>query len=128
LSGSLNAGLRERHQITAAKAQLDAARQDSEHERLVARTSLSSAQTEASGAGARMDNSKQMIALSLTSRDLYWQQYTLNRRPLTDVLNAEREAFAAESDYISAMADYLQARIRAFSAVGDLVERIRSRQ
>jgi len=128
LSGSLNAGLRERHQITAAKAQLDAARQDSENERLVARTSLSSAQTEARGAGERMDNSRQLIALSLTSRDLYWQQYTLNRRPLTDVLNAEREAFSAESDYISAMADYLQARIRAFSAVGDLVERIRSRQ
>jgi len=128
LSGSLNSGLRERHQITAARAQLDAVRQDSENERLVARTTLNSAQTEARGAGERMDNSRQLIALSLTSRDLYWQQYTLNRRPLTDVLNAEREAFSAESDYIGAMADYLQARIRAYSAVGDLVERIRSRQ
>jgi len=128
LSGVFNSGLRERHQITAAQAQLDAARQDSEHERLVARTTLGSAQTEARGAGARMDNSRQLMALSLTSRDLYWQQYTLNRRPLTDVVNAERETFTAENDYITAMTDYLQARLRAYSAIGDLVERIRSHQ
>jgi len=47
---------------------------------------------------------------------------------LTDVVNAERDAFMAESDYIGAMADYMQARIRAYSVVGDLIERIRSRQ
>jgi len=128
LSGSLNSGFRERHMITAAQAQLQAARLSSEHEKLVARTALGSAETEAQGANARMDNSRQLVSLSLTSRDLYWQQYTLNRRPLTDVVNAERDTFIAESDYISAMADRVNARIRAYYAVGDLVERMRARQ
>jgi len=128
LSGNLNSGLRERHMITAAQAQLDAARLASEHERLVARTALGSAETEAAGANARMDNSRQLVSLSLTSRDLYWQQYTLNRRPLTDVVNAERDTFMAESDYISAMADRINARIRAYYAVGGLVERLRAHQ
>jgi len=127
LSGNLNSGFRERHMITAAQAQLDAARLSSEHERLVARTALGSAETEAVGANARMDNSRQLVSLSLTSRDLYWQQYTLNRRPLTDVVNAERDTFMAESDYISAMADRINARIRAYYAVGELVERLRGK-
>jgi len=128
LSGSLNSGFRERHMVTAAQAQLEAARLSSEHERLVARTALGSAETEAVGAGARMDNSRQLVSLSLTSRDLYWQQYTLNRRPLTDVVNAERDTFMAESDYISAMADRINARIRAYYAVGGLVEKLREHQ
>jgi len=128
LSGDLNSGFREKHMITAAQAQLDAARLSSEHERLVARTALGSAETEAMGANARMDNSRQLVSLSLTSRDLYWQQYTLNRRPLNDVVNAERDTFMAESDYISAMADRINARIRSYYAVGDLVERLRKRQ
>lgn len=72
-----------------------------------------------------MDNSRQMMTLSLTSRDLLWQQYTLNKRPLTDVVNAERDTFIAESDHITAMADYLTAIIKSYSAVGELVERIR---
>jgi len=128
VGGSLNSGFGERHRIVAAEAELDAARQESENERLMARTSLGSAETEARGAGERMSNAQQMIALSLNSRALYWQQYTLNRRPLTDVVNAERDAFMAESDHIAAMADYMQARIRAYSAVGDLVDRIRAQQ
>ncbi|UXN07395.1 TolC family protein [Bartonella sp. HY761] len=125
LSGSLNSGFREKHQIASAQAEVNAAKQASENERLVARTTVSSAKTEADGATARMDNSKQLMSLSLTSRDLYWQQYTLNKRPLTDVVNAERETFIAESEYVTAMADYMTARIKAYTAVGELVERLR---
>jgi len=128
LSGDLNTGFRERHMVTAAQAQLEAARLSSEHERLVARTALGSAETEAAGARARMDNSRQLVSLSLTSRDLYWQQYTLNRRPLTDVVNAERDTFMAESDYINAMADRINAQIRAYYAMGELVKRLSERQ
>lgn len=128
LSGSLNTGFREKHQIDAAQAELNAAKQTSENERLVARTSLGSAKTEADGATARMDNSRHLKSLSLTSRDLYWQQYTLNKRPLTDVVNAERDTFIAESEYITAMADHMSARVKAYTAVGELVDRIRSRQ
>lgn len=126
LSGSLNAGLREHYQITSAQAALKAAQQTSESERLIARTTIRSAKTEAENASARMDNSKRLMSLSLTSRDLYWQQYTLNKRPLTDVVNAERETFIAQSEYITAMADYMNARIKAYHAIGELVQHLRS--
>lgn len=74
-----------------------------------------------------MDNAKQMMDLSLSSRDLYWQQYTLNKRPLTDVINAERDTFMAESDHITAISDRLYAKIKAYYAVGQLVSRLRER-
>ncbi|AQS41908.1 MAG: Outer membrane efflux protein [Candidatus Tokpelaia hoelldobleri] len=128
LNGSFNTGFREKHMIEAARAELNAAQQSSENERLITRTALGSSETEAQGAMARMGNSSEMMSLSLSSRDLYWQQYTLNKRPLTDVVNAERDIFMAESDRITALADYLNARVRAYAAVGDLVERIRQRQ
>jgi len=128
LNGSFNTGFREKHTIEAARAELNAARQASENERLVTRTALGSSETEAQGAMARMSNSSEMMALSTESRDLYWQQYTLNKRPLTDVVNAERDIFIAESDRVTALADYLNARVRAYAAVGDLVERIRKQQ
>jgi len=126
LSGSFNTGFREKHQVDAAQAELNAARQSSESERLVIRTMLGSAEMEAKGATARIDNSRQMMALSLTSRDLYWQQYTLNKRPLSDVVNAERDTFMAENDHVSAIADYLNAIIKSYTAVGELVERMRA--
>lgn len=128
LGGSFNTGFREQYQVEAAQAELNAAKLSSENERLVTRTMLGSAETEARGATVRMDNSRQMMSLSLTSRDLYWQQYTFNKRPLTDVVNAERDTFIAESDHIAAMADYMSAVVKSYSAVGDLVERIRARQ
>ncbi|AQS40731.1 MAG: Type I secretion system outer membrane protein [Candidatus Tokpelaia hoelldobleri] len=127
LNGSFNTGFREKHMIEAARAELNAAQQSSENERLITRTALGSSETEAQGAMARMGNSSEMMSLSLSSRDLYWQQYTLNKRPLTDVVNAERDIFMAESDRITALADYLNARVRAYAAVGDLVERLRKR-
>ena len=74
-----------------------------------------------------MDNAKQLMDLSLSSRDLYWQQYTLNKRPLTDVINAERDTFSAESDQITAISDRLYAKVKAYYAVGQLVTRLRER-
>ena len=78
-------------------------------------------------AEAELNNAKQLMNLSLSSRDLYWQQYTLNKRPLTDVLNAERDTFSAESDQITAISDRLYAKVKAYYAVGQLVTRLRER-
>lgn len=127
LSGQISTGKREKYQIEAAEAELRAARQARDNEQLVSRTTQGSAETEERGAAARMDNAKQMMDLSLSSRDLYWQQYTLNKRPLTDVINAERDTFMAESDHITAISDRLYAKIKAYYAVGQLVSRLRER-
>ena len=127
LSGQFSTGKREKYQIEAAEAELRAARQARDNERLVSRTTKGSAETEEKGASARMDNAKQLMNLSLSSRDLYWQQYTLNKRPLTDVLNAERDTFSAESDQITAISDRLYAKVKAYYAVGQLVTRLRER-
>ncbi len=125
LSGQFSSGKREKYQIEAAEAELNAARQAAENEKLVSRTTRGAAETEERGATERMDNARQMMNLSLSSRDLYWQQYTLNKRPLTDVINAERDAFVAESDQITALSDRLYAKIKAYYAGGQLVSRLR---
>ena len=125
LSGQLSTGKREKYQIEAAEAELRAARQARDNQQLVSRTTRGSAETEERGASARMDNARQLMDLSLSSRDLYWQQYTLNKRPLTDVINAERDTFSAESDQITAISDRLYAKVKAYYAVGQLVTRLR---
>ena len=85
------------------------------------RTALGSAELEASGAAARVVSYEKIIDLSRTSRDLYWQEYTLNKRPLTEVISAEREIYLSEVERISAFSDGILAKIKAHSAVGRLV-------
>ncbi|MHC5308250.1 TolC family protein [Bartonella sp. LJL80] len=125
LSGSFSVGKKEKYQIEASQAELRAAKQARDNDLMTTRTTLGSAETEGSGAEARMSNAREMMTLSLSSRDLYWQQYTLNKRPLTDVVGAERDTFMAESDFIVAQSDRLNARVKAYSAVGQFVARIR---
>lgn len=125
LSGKFSTGKKEKYQIEASEAELRAAKQARDNDLMITRTTLGSAETEGSGAEARMSNAKEMMNLSLSSRDLYWQQYTLNKRPLTDVVNAERDTFAAESTFITAQSDRLSAKVKAYSAVGQFVSRIR---
>ena len=69
-----------------------------------------------------------MMSLSRSSRDLYWQEYTLNKRPLTEMLNAERDIYAAEIERITAEADGLIAKIKAQVATGTFVKRLRDNE
>jgi adhesin transport system outer membrane protein len=125
LGGDFSLGRREKHEIEASEAELRAAKQTRDNDVMTTRTTLGSAETEGAGAEERMSNARRMMTLSLSSRDLYWQQYTLDKRSLTDVVNAERDTFMAESEYITAQADRLSARVKAYVAVGQLVKRIR---
>lgn len=125
LGGSFSVGRKEKYQIEAAQAELRAAQQARENEIMATRTALGSAETQQAGALSRMTNAEELKRLSVSSRDLYWQQYTLNKRPLTDVVNVERDKFSAENDYIIAQTDQLLAVIKSYSAVGQLVPRLR---
>ena len=84
------------------------------------RTALGSAETETAGAAARLVSYNKVIALTRSSRDLYWQEYTLNKRPLTDVINAERDVYTAEGERINAAADGIVSKIKAYAALGRL--------
>ncbi|MBR8315110.1 TolC family protein [Burkholderia dolosa] len=128
VSGNYSLGGLAKHQIAAAEAELRANRESLENRRLVTRSTLKAAQIEASGAAARMASYQKVIALSRASRDLYWQEYILNKRTLTDVVNPERDIFESEVEWINALADGAIARIKAYVAVGSFVELLREHE
>ncbi len=128
VSGNYSLGGLARHQIAAAEAELRANRESLENRRLVTRSALKSAEIEASGAAARLNSYEKLIALSRASRDLYWQEYILNKRTLTDVVNPERDIFESEVEGINALADGAIARIKAYVAVGKFVELLREHE
>lgn len=125
LSGNFSFGGLAKHRIGAAEAERRAALETLENQRLVARTALASARIEAKGASARLENHQKVIELSRSSRDLYWQEYTLNKRPLTEVINPDRDIYQAEIEFTSAVADGLLARVKAHVAAGRFVELLR---
>ncbi|UUT23018.1 MULTISPECIES: TolC family protein [Pseudomonas] len=128
LSGSYSLGGLGRHKIAAAEDERRAAADVLESQRLITRTALGAAETEASGAAARLESYEAVIALSSASRDLYWQEYTLNKRPLTDVINAEREIYSSEVERINAIADGVLARIKAYLVIGKFVQLLRKQE
>ncbi|MEN7527080.1 TolC family protein [Cupriavidus sp. DL-D2] len=128
IAGDFSLGGLNRHRIAAAKAEQRAALDSLDNERLQARTALNAASTEATGASARQRSFEEVIGLLHASRDLYWQEYMLNKRTLTDVINPEREIFIAEQERITAIADSMLARIKAHVAVGRFVELLREQE
>ena len=123
--GSFSMGGLAQHRVAAARASLLAARESLENQRLVTRSALTAAEAEAAGAAARLAGYERIIALSLASRDLYWQEYMFNKRSLTEVLNPERDIFLAEVEWTNAVADSVLARIKAHVAIGRFVELLR---
>lgn len=127
IGGSFSFGGLAQHQIDAAQAEKRAAEQALENQRLVTRTALNSAGVEASGAAVRLSSYEKVIALSRASRNLYWEEYTLNKRPLTEVINAEREIYQSSAEQIAAAADGALARIKAHVAIGKFVALLRDK-
>jgi adhesin transport system outer membrane protein len=120
ISGGFSLGGLAQHKVAAAEAEKRASAQALENQRLVTRTALGSAETETAGAAARLVSYNKVIALTRSSRDLYWQEYTLNKRPLTDVINAEGDVYTAEGERINAAADGIVSKIKAYAALGRL--------
>jgi adhesin transport system outer membrane protein len=127
LKGDFSAGGLNKNLIQAAEAEQRAESQALENQRLVTRTALGSAETEATGAEARLQSYSNVIDLSKSLVDLYWQQYTLDKRSLSDVINAERDVYQSEAARIAAIADGNRARIKANAAVGRFVARLKEK-
>ena len=127
INGGFSLGGLVKNKVAAAEAERQAAMLTLENQRLVVRTALGSAETEAAGAAARLVSYEKVIELTVASRDLYWQEYTLNNRPLTDVINAEREIYQADVERTNAAADGAQAKIKVYTAVGQFTKLLRDR-
>ncbi len=125
LRGNFSTGGLARGKVEAADAGRLAAEQARESARLATRTAQVTSRVESEGADARIANYGTMIKLARNARELYWQEYTLNKRSLNDVLNADRDVFLAESERINAQADRITARVRASAASGKLISSLR---
>lgn len=125
VNGDFSLGGKARHQISAAEADQRAAAQALENQRRNVRTAMNSARTEASGAYARAESYQKVSDLAQSSRDLFWQEYTLNKRPLTNVIDAESEIYQSELERSVAVADGILARIRSHVAIGEYVALLR---
>ncbi len=122
LTGNFSFSGLAQHQIAAADAERRAAREALENQRLISRTTLHSAEVEEAGAAARLSGYEKVIDLSRASRDLYWQEYILNKRSLTEVVTPERDIFQSEVEWTNALADGVLARLKTYLALGRFAE------
>jgi adhesin transport system outer membrane protein len=119
--GSLSLGGAARQRVAATRAERSMAEQQLEAKRLEARTGWQVAVREERGALRRIASLGEVLTLWSTTRDLYWQEYIINKRTLSDVINAEREIHAVRSEGIGAVADAATAGMRVLVAQGELV-------
>jgi outer membrane protein, adhesin transport system len=126
LRGNFSTGGLAKGRINAASAGQRAAEHALDSERLLARTAQVTAKVESAGAASRISNYQKMIELAKNARELYWQEYTLNKRSLNDVLSTDRDVFLAESERIMAESDGIKAWVRAAAATGTLVKTLTS--
>jgi adhesin transport system outer membrane protein len=121
LRGTFSLGGAGRQRVAAARADREAAAQDLESKRLDARTNWLVANREEDGARQRLDDLKTVSETWATTRDLYWQEYILDKRSLTDVVNAEREIYSARTEQIGAVVDAANAAVAGLVVQGGLV-------
>ncbi len=106
--------------VEAAVSELEAARQLLASERLRIRTNIGASSVDIETANKRVQNARQIHRLAKKSGDLSWQEYQLNKKPLNEVISAEREKYMALSDIIAARNDVIRAKIRFLSNRGEL--------
>lgn len=123
--GNFETGRGAMFQVEAASAAREAAEHDVEYQRLSAETALATADQDAAGARSRIEAYDKMMQLWKESRELYWQEYVLNKRSLSDVFNMERDIFSADAERIDAIKQGMVATLRAHAATGSLVEHLR---
>lgn len=69
---------------------------------------------------ARADTYRALVEQSVAVREAYWQQFTIGRRSIIDLLNAESEAFQSRLGAENERVELLQARYRLLAATARL--------
>jgi adhesin transport system outer membrane protein len=121
LQGSFSLGGAAKQRVAAAAADLASAERDLEAKRLDARTSYAVAQRHSAGARTRLISLEGITSLSTQTKDLYWQEYMVDKRSLANVLNAQRDIHLARLDYVQAQGDAVGADIAQLVAAGRLI-------
>lgn len=125
MKGSIETGNAGGYQVASARAARQAAEHEVASQRLAVETSLSSAERNLAGAQSRVTAYERMMQLWAESRELYWQEYVLNKRSLSEVLNIERDIYQADADRIDAVKQVMIAMIESHAATGSLINRLR---
>jgi adhesin transport system outer membrane protein len=68
----------------------------------------------------RADSYRVLVEQSVAVREAYWQQFTIGRRSIIDLLNAENEAFQSRLGAENERLELLQARYRLLAATARL--------
>jgi adhesin transport system outer membrane protein len=121
LQGSFSLGGAAKQRVAAAAADRESAERDLEAKRMDARTSYAVAQRHSAGARARLNELEGITALSMRTKDLYWQEYMVDKRSLANVLNAQRDIQLTRLDHTQALGDAIGADVGQLAASGRLI-------
>jgi outer membrane protein, adhesin transport system len=122
VKGDLLTGGASDGQIRTAAAELQAAERSTALTRLTNATEVAVASAEIAGARDRSAAYARQLDSARKARETALAEYTIGKRTLTEVLNAEQEIFRAESERINADGDGRLAVVRAAAAQEMLVQ------
>jgi outer membrane protein, adhesin transport system len=112
--------------IAAAESDFEVAQQLLESEKLRLRTASGAIDIELNAAKQRAQNYKRIYQMAARSSLLSWQEYQLDKKPLNEVISAEREKYLAMSDLNTAGADFIKASIRGLANKGEFADGVLS--
>ncbi len=116
VTGDLFNGGNSAGRVLAATGDLSAAERSTSLARLTNTTEVAVARAEIAGARDRTGTHDRQLESARNARETSLAEYTIGKRTLTDVLNAEQEIFRAETDRTNADSDANLAIIRAAAA------------
>ena len=121
LTGRMSLGGGAKYQVEAAQAASNAAQSSYQTEILRLDMSLNTVRRKREEAQSRVESSSQVVGVLEQARDLYWQEYILSKRQLSEVFDIEREIHQARVDQLQARADELSAVAEQLGVQGQLV-------
>lgn len=106
----------------AAERQATQAREQARATRLELSARLASLWSERRAREERLQAQERVVQSSAAVRDAYWQQFTIGRRSIVDLLNAEQESFLARFAAEDERLGLVQQEHRMLAAVGLLTD------
>ncbi len=128
IKGNIYQGGATRARVTAANDNERAARYRVDSIRLTNTTMFDASVEEGTGAASQRRVVEQQIKRAIDSRDLFFEQYQLGKRSLTDLLNSDAAIYGAINTKIDIEYRYRAAIIRKAQALGVLRSRLTGAQ
>jgi outer membrane protein, adhesin transport system len=119
LGGSYSFGQAGRYNLRVAQEDVAAAQRKIDAQLLTANSQKQVAIVRNDSALFRAKISENIDGIATATRDLFWQQYEIGTRTLTNVLTAERDIYNAQIDKIEAKADSLKSIVTVKSINGN---------